>query len=226
MRILGIDTSSSKGSIAITLKNTVISEISFSDQTSYSKKLFILIDSILQTTGLNISQIDAFAVSIGPGSFTGLRVGISAFLGLSLAQKKPVISVETLLAMAHTIPFTERVICPIIDARRGELYTSFFQYDKSSRICRLGEDRAINPEILIKEINKPTIFFGTGVDPYGGVIRRKRGSLVFFNNCFLNTIAASVAKLGYERIERGEGTSLAQLKPKYIRRSEAEMKFY
>lgn len=225
MKILGIDTSSSKGSIAITLKHTVISEISFSDQTSYSKKLFFLIDSILQNTDLNISQIDAFAVSIGPGSFTGLRVGISTVLGLSLAQKKPIISVETLLAMAHTIPFTEHLICPIIDARKGELYTSFFQYNKNGRICQLGEDQIINPETLTKEISKPTIFFGTGVDTYDGVIRRELGSLASFNNRFLNTAAASVAKLGYEKIENGEETPLAQLKPKYIRRSEAEMKF-
>ena len=130
MRILGIDTSSPEGSIAITLRNKIISEKAISGHASYSKNLFFIIDSILQDTNLNTSQVDAFAVSIGPGSFTGLRVGLSSVLGFSLAQKKPVVSVETLLAMAHTIPFTENIICPVIDARKGELYTSFFQYQR------------------------------------------------------------------------------------------------
>lgn len=224
MWILGIDTSSLKGSIAITLKNKVISEIAVSEQISYSKKLFFLIDSILQKNSLTISQIDAFATSIGPGSFTGLRVGLSAALGFSLALNKPVISVETLPAMANTLPFTEHVICPIIDARKGELYTSFFQYDKNKKIRRIGNDRAVSPEILIKEINKTTILFGTGVDTYGGILKQKLGNKAVFNDCFINSIAASVAKLAYAKISGGISTKSLPLKPKYIRRSEAEIK--
>ena len=226
MRILGIDTSSPKGSIAITLKDKIISEKAISGHASYSKNLFFLIDSILQDASLNISQIDAFAVSIGPGSFTGLRVGLSSALGFSLAQKKPVISVETLLAMVHTIPFTEYVICPVIDARKGELYTSFFQYNENRQICRLGDDRTVRPELLVNEINKPTLFFGSGVDIYGGVLSQKLGSLAVFDNYFSNTTAASVARLAYEKIKKGEGTEPVQLKPKYIRRPEAEIKFH
>ncbi len=184
MWILGIDTSSPKGSIAITLKDKIISERTFSNKSTYSKKFFLVLDSILKKTDLDFTQIYAFAVSIGPGSFTGLRVGLSVSLGLSIAQKKPVISVETLYAMAHTIPFTEHLICPIIDAKKEELYTSFFQYGKYGSLCRLGEDRAISPDVLIKEIHQPTIFFGTGLDTYGGVIKEKLGPLAVINNKF------------------------------------------
>ncbi len=226
MRILGIDTSSQKGSIAITFKDKIISEKVISGHTSYSKNLFFIIDSILQDTNFNISQIDAFAVSIGPGSFTGLRVGLSSVLGFSLAQKKPVVSVETLLAMAHTTLYTEYVICPVIDARKGELYTSFFQHNENGQICRLGEDRTVKPELLVNEINKPTLFFGSGVDTYGKVLSQKLGSLAVFDNGSSNTTAASVAKLAYEKIKKGEETDSALLKPKYIRRSEAEVKFH
>jgi len=223
MRILGIDTSSPKGSIAITLKNKIISEKAISGHTSYSKNLFFIIDSILQDTNLNISQVDAFAISIGPGSFTGLRVGLSSALGFSLAQKKPVVSVETLFAMADTIPFTEKIICPVIDARKGELYTSFFQYDDNNQIRRLGEDRAVKPEFLVNEIKKTTLFFGSGVDTYGKVLSQKLGNLAVFHNGSSNTTAASVAKLAFEKIKNGEKTDSALLKPKYVRRAEAEM---
>ncbi len=223
MRILGIDTSSPKGSIAITLRNKIISEKAISGHTSYSKNLFFIIDSILQDSNLNISQVDAFAVSIGPGSFTGLRVGLSSVLGFSLAQKKPVVSVETLLAMAHTIPFTENIICPVIDARKGELYTSFFQYDANGQICRLEEDRTVKPELLVNEINKTTLFFGSGVETYGKVLSQKLGNLAVFDNGSSNTTAASVAKLAFEKTQNGEKTDSALLKPKYVRRSEAEM---
>ena len=226
MRILGIDTSSPKGSIAITLNDAIISEKAISGHASYSKNLFLLVDSILQFANLNISQIDAFAVSIGPGSFTGLRVGLSSVLGFSLAQKKPIVPIETLLAMAHTILYTEHVICPVIDARKGELYTSFFQFDENRQIIRLGEDRAIKPELLANEINKPTLFFGSGVDTYAKVLSRKLGSLAVFDNGSSNTTAASVAKLAYEKIKKGEETDSARLKPKYIRRSEAEVNFH
>lgn len=226
MRILGVDTSSLKGSIAITLNDKIISEKAISGHASYSKNLFLLVDSILQETNLNISQIDAFAVSIGPGSFTGLRVGLSSVLGFSLAQKKPVVSIETLLAMTHAIPFTKYVICPVIDARKGELYTSFFQYNENGQICRIGEDRTVKPELLVNEINKPTLFFGSGVDTYGKVLSQKLGSLAVFDNGSSNTTAASVAKLAYEKIKNGEETDSALLKPKYIRRSEAEVKFH
>jgi len=225
MWILGIDTSSPKGSIALTLKDKIISERSLANKASFSKYLFSSLDSILQEVNLEISKIDAFAVSIGPGSFTGLRVGLSTALGLSLAQKKPVIPIETLYAMAHTIPVTEFVICPILDARKGEVYTSFFQYDNNKQLCQLVEDRAIKPEILINEIKKPTIFFGTGVDAYEGVLKKKLGHIAIFNQCYLNTVAGSAAILGGEKFEMGEGQRVSnQLKPKYIRHSEAEVR--
>lgn len=225
MVILGIDTSSQKGSIAITSKSELISETSVSDLNSYSKTFFLSIDSVLKGLSLSISEVDAIAVSIGPGSFTGLRVGLSTALGLSLATQKPIISVDTLLAMAHTQPITKDIICPTIDARKGELYLSFFQYDQNKQISRLGEDRAITPEALIKEIDKRTVFFGTGVDTYGEFISQKLGNLAVFNTCSLNTTAASVAKLGYDKIREGERAGSSYIKPKYIRRSEAEVKY-
>lgn len=223
MRILGIDTSSQKGSIAITLENKIVSEKSISDQTSYSRNLFLLVNSILQESDLHISKIDAFAVSIGPGSFTGLRVGLSTALGFSLAQNKPVISIDTLLAMAHTTTPANHLICPVLDARKGEVYASFFRYGSDGQISRTTEDRAMSPELLIEEVDQPTLFFGTGVDAYGNDFKQKLGNLAVFDSDFSCTTAASVAKLAFEKIENGEVTNSARLKPKYIRRSEAEM---
>ena len=225
MRILGIDTSSPKGSIAITSKDKIISEKAISGNSCFSKNLFILIDSVLRSADLNIPQIDAFAISIGPGSFTGLRVGLSTALGFSIAQKKPVIPVETLLAMAHTIPLTEHIICPVIDARKGEIYTSFFRYNENGKICRTERDRTITLELLANEINKPTLFFGSGLDTYREVLSRKLKNLAVFDIGFSSFTAASVAKLAYEKIKKGGKTNLTLLKPKYIRRSEAEIRF-
>lgn len=223
MRILGIDTSSPKGSLAITLKGKIISERTLPFKATYSKNFFLFLDSILTEANLELAEISAFAVSIGPGSFTGLRVGLSAALGLSLAQKKPVIPVDTLFAMAHTVPLTEYLICPIVDAKKGELYTSFFQYGKDGILLRRSEDLAITPETLLKKICHPTLFFGSGVETYGEVFRQKLGDLAIIKNSFTKTTAASVAILGYEKAKKGVDLSLNQLKPKYIRRSEAEL---
>lgn len=223
MKILGIDTSSPKGSLAITSKDKIISERTLPFKATHSKNFFLLLDSILTEATLELSQISAFAVSIGPGAFTGLRVGLSAALGLSLAQKKPVIPVDTLFAMAYTVPLTEYLICPIVDAKKGELYSSFFQYNKDGILLRRSEDLAITPEILLKEICHPTLFFGSGVETYGEVFKQKLGDLAVIKNSFTKTTAASVAILGYEKAKKGVDLSLNQLKPKYIRRSEAEL---
>lgn len=243
MIILGIDTSTNYGSVAIAEKERLLCELPIPLTESYSKGLLNTIDDILEVSKISACDIDGYAISIGPGSFTGLRIGLSTCKGFNLAMERPIIPVETLDAMVDSIyldfqssdPFTGWVprnlqssillLCPIIDAKRGEVYTSFYRYEEGC-LKKVTDDMVISPENLCKKITEPTFFFGDGVKPYRDIIKDRLGELAYFYTGIpKNSIAASIALMGIKKIERGDVVDSMTLKPKYIRRSEAEIKW-
>ncbi len=237
MIVLGIDTSTNYGSIAITNKDNLLSESSIPSRDSYSKSLIGAVDELLERCKIEIGDIDGYAVSIGPGSFTGLRIGLSTCKGFHIATGRPVIPVDTLDAMAENIisdseffdselrtQNSELLLCPIIDAKKEEVYTAFYKY-KYGKIEKMTEERAVAPERHCREIDKPTIFFGDGLRTYGGFIKDRLKGLAFFYDDMSKTIASSVAFIGAKKLERGDIENSDSLKPKYIRRSEAEIKW-
>src|SRR4030042_994478 len=227
MKVLGIDASTSCGSVGLIDDEWIISEYLLNIPVTHSERLLGTIELILKETRFTIGDLDGWTISLGPGSFTGLRIGVSTVKGLALATRKPVMGVSTLDVLASQISSTPYLICPILDARKGEVYTAFYRYGEGNDLKRQSVHQAIKPEDLIKKIQERTIFIGDGVRTYGEYLRNSLAALAIFPPTFLNVIHGSgVAKLGLELLRKGEQLDLANFTPLYVRPSEAEMKFH
>lgn len=225
MKILGIDTSTSCGSIGLIDGNSFIAEYLLDIPVTHSERLLSAIEHVLKQAGYSAQDLDGWAISLGPGSFTGLRIGVSTIKGLAFATQKPVAGVPTLDALASNISPTPYLICPILDARKGEVYTAFYHYEKHT-LKRLSLDQAISPENLVKKIGEKTIFLGSGMKTYGDYLRNAIPTLAIFVPDPLNLPHGSViARLGLEQLQRNDVLDLATFTPIYVRASEAEIKW-
>ena len=226
MKILGIDTSTSCGSIGLIDDDSVIAEVLLDVAITHSERLLNSIDHALKQGGYSIEELDGWAISLGPGSFTGLRIGVSTIKGLALGTQKPVAGIPTLDALASNISPTPYLICPILDARKGEVYAAFYRYEEGSALKRISVYQAVSPENLVKKIGEKTIFLGNGVKTYGDYLRNTLPSWGAFVAEPLNLPRGSViARLGLERIRKNEVLDLSTFTPIYVRASEAEIKW-
>jgi len=226
MKVLGIDTSTSCGSVGLIDDESILSEYLLNIPVTHSERLLGTIELILKEARFAIGDLDGWAISLGPGSFTGLRIGVSTVKGLALATQKPVAGVSTLDVLAYQISSTPYLICPILDARKGEVYTAFYRYGEGNDLKRQSAYRAIKPENLMKDIQERTIFIGDGVKTYRDYLKKSLESLAIFSPNSINFPHGSgVAKLGLELLRKGEFLDLANFTPLYVRPSEAEMKF-
>jgi tRNA threonylcarbamoyladenosine biosynthesis protein TsaB len=241
MKVLGIDTASVTASVAIVedgkLKWEEVSPVSeesrlcpgTAHRANHAETLLPLIHTVLKRTGLSLPEISGFAVSIGPGSFTGLRIGLSTVKGLAYGWNIPVVGVPTLFAVAARVTDWEGLVCPFLDAKKREVYAALFQ-KRGESLERLSEDLLSSPEIIIQRVaslgdGAPCIFIGDGIKVYGDLIKSSLGPRCFltFGETYPST-ASAVARLGEERIRREESDPLGTLVPLYIRLSEAELK--
>ncbi len=226
MKVLGIDTSTSSGSVGLIEEESIIAEYLLNINVTHSERLLVTIERILQEAHWTVGDLDGWAISLGPGSFTGLRIGVSTVKGLALATQKPIAGISTLDILAHQIPFTPYLICPIIDARKEEVYTSFYRYGEGNELKRQSDYLAIKPQNLIKKIRERVIFVGDGVRTHGDYLRKFLESHAVFAPHSLNFPHGSgVARLGLELFRKGETLDLAAFTPLYVRPSEAEIKF-
>ena len=226
MKILGIDTSTSCGSVGLIHDERVISEYLLNLSVTHSERLLDAIDLVLRKGRHALGDLDGFAISVGPGSSTGVRIGVSTVKGLAYAVQKPVLGVSTLDVLASQVSPTPYLICPIIDARKGEVYSAFYRYQESNRPKRVSEYQAIKPEALFGMLKERTIFLGDGVKTYGDDLRDSLKSFALFSPVALHIAHGSaVARLGVELLMRGEVLDLATFTPLYVRRSEAEIKW-
>jgi tRNA threonylcarbamoyladenosine biosynthesis protein TsaB len=217
MKVLGIDTSTSCGSIGLIDDGEVISDYLLNISVTHSERLLGAIEFVLREARCPIGEIDGWAVSLGPGSFTGLRIGVSTVKGLAFATGKPVAGVSTLDVLASQIAPTSYLICPILDARKQEVYTAFYRYGDGSSLMRQSGYQAIRPENLVKKIKEHTIFPGDGVKTYKEFLIPPTPLGV--------SHGSMVAKLGFELLQKGERLDLSTFVPIYVRPSEAEMKW-
>lgn len=226
MKVLGIDTSTSCASVGLVDDEEVISEYLLNTPLTHSERLLVAIELVLGGTHLTMGDLDGWAISLGPGSFTGLRIGASTVKGLAFATQKPVVGVPTLDVLASQISFTPYLICPILNARKSELYSSFYRYEEGNLPKRLSPYQAIRPEELVKKIQEQTIFIGDGVKIYGDDLRKSLPSFALFPSPPLNfPHGTMVARLGVEFLRKGERLDLAAFVPLYVRPSEAEVKW-
>ncbi len=204
----------------------VISDYLLNVPVTHSERLLGAIGLVLKEARCPVGNLDGWAISLGPGSFTGLRIGVSTVKGLVFATGKPVAGVSTLDVLASQIAPTPYLICPILDARKKEVYTAFYRYEEGSFLRRQSDDQALRPEDLVKKIKEKTIFLGNGVKTYGDFFLNSLPSLALFPSPHLHVSHGSmVAKLGSELLLKGERLDLPTFAPIYVRPSEAEMKW-
>lgn len=226
MKLLAIETSTMIGSVALTDDNELLAEYQIGIKATYSDTLFPMIDHILKNANVSIQEVDAFALAQGPGSFTSLRIGISVIKGLALANNKPVIAIPSLDALAHNMCFSNMLICPLIDARRDEVYTAFYKREEGHTLKKLTPDRAIVPEILLDEIREKVVFLGDGTDLYKDLIIRKLKEKALFSPLHLKYPRASaIAQLAFKKLNVNEVSDIEVMTPLYVRPPEAETKW-
>lgn len=225
MKILAVETSTIIGGVAILDDDKLIAEGRLGIKSIHSERLMCHIDFLLKSSRLELSDIDFFAVSVGPGSFTGLRVGISTVKGLAFATNKMIAPVSSLEALALNVVETDHYICPVIDARKGEVYTSIYKsYD--TVLHTIVPETVLSPVQLTKLIDKKTILLGDGITLYGNLLKDALGDRVIFCHSLHNLpSAANVAFLARAKIIKKEMVTANDLNAKYIRRSEAEIRF-
>jgi len=226
MKVLGIDTSTSSGSIGLIHDESVISEYILNLPVTHSERLLDAVDLVLRKARYALGDLDGFAISLGPGSFTGVRIGVSTVKGLAYAVQKPVVGVSTLDVLASQVSPTPYLICPIIDARKGEVYSAFYRYEELNRLKRLSEYQALRPEVLFGMLKEPTIFLGDNVKTYGNDLPNSLKSFAIFSpTAFHVPHGSAVARLGVELLLRRECLDLATFTPLYVRLSEAEIRW-
>lgn len=224
MRILAIESSSLVASVAIVEDGVTMAEYSANFKKTHSQTLLPMIDSMVSLLGIDLATIDAIAVSGGPGSFTGLRIGSATAKGLGLALNKPLIHVPTLDGTAYNLYGASGLICPIMDARRNQVYTGIYRFEKEFQIVM--EQDAMDMGDLIDKLNEMgerVIFLGDGVPVHEKTIRETLTVPFDFAPAQANRQrAASVAALGAVYFAEGKTETAADHGPDYLRKSQAE----
>ncbi len=225
MKILGIDSSGIVASAAIADEENIIAEFTVNNRQTHSQTLLPMIDKVIKMAEIEPDEIDAIAVASGPGSFTGLRIGSATAKGMGLALNKPIVSVSTLEGLAYRMACFEGAICPIMDARRNQVYTAVYDMeDKHLKV--IIEQKAADIHEIIKQLNdigRKTIFLGDGVHVYNNVIAAECHTEYLFAPAHMSMqSAASTAVLGMLYFKEGKFESAARHRPFYLRQSQAE----
>jgi tRNA threonylcarbamoyladenosine biosynthesis protein TsaB len=225
MRILAVDTSTQTGGIAVLSGETLVAEVQVTSTKTHAKRLMLAMDSALGMADMRLDECDGFAVTTGPGSFTGLRIGVSAVKGLGFATGKPVTGVSTLDVLAYQFPWFPHLICPMLDARKEEIYTALYKCGRDGGWDKVAAACAVDPRQWLMKIEGSCLFVGDGAVLHKNLIERELGPRARFVPPCLNTLQASVvAYIGMKQIQRGETVDVALLAPNYLRKSDAEIK--
>jgi len=222
--VLAFDTSTSRGSLALVQDDRLLAEYTLESTASYLNRLLAGIDRLLQDTGRTIQEVDLIVVSRGPGNFTGLRLGLSTAKGLALALGCPVMAVNTLDALAANFPWTALPVCPVIDAKKNEVYAAF--YESQGFFGQLaGDYLLLRPEALAARITRPTLITGPGLERYGTLFTELLGDLAVLPPPEYRHVRAGVlARLGWRQFSTGAVPELDKLAPFYLRPADAELK--
>lgn len=225
MKILGIDTSSPSGSVALLDSGLVVSESLLDSSPAYSDKLLKEVDGVLNRSKTKLNELGGFVITKGPGSFTGLRVGMSLLKGLILAVEKPFVSVNTLDAYAETVKPGPYAICPVLDARKKQVYTALYS-SKNDLCIRETSDQAISPKGLCGQIKQPTAFVGNGLEVYKEILSSSLKKNFIHDVQVKNiTVAASACLIALRNIKENMSYDLDSLTINYVRPSEAELNY-
>lgn len=225
MKILGLDSSGIVASVAIVEDDVLIAEYTVNYKKTHSQTLLPMLDEIAKMTELDMNSIDAIAVAAGPGSFTGLRIGSATAKGLGLALKKPLIAIPTVEGLAYNLYDISGLICPIMDARRKQVYTGIYRF--TDHQLKVVEDQmAVPMETVIEKLNQygeAVTFLGDGVPVFHELIAEKMTVPYSFAPAHVNKQrAAAVAALGEIYYRQGKTETAMEHVPDYLRVSQAE----
>jgi tRNA threonylcarbamoyladenosine biosynthesis protein TsaB len=221
--VLTVDTSSSAGSVALTQGERLLGEIFLNMKNIRSDRVLVFLRQLLADTGMGLEAVDALGVVLGPGAFTGLRVGVAMIKGLALASGLPVIGVSSLRTLAMQVPAPRFPLCALLDARKKEVYSGLFRWEEGLP-SPLGPERVLSPEKLLDALEEPVLFIGEGAASYRTLIVRRMGKDAHFAPWTFNLPRAShAAGLVLAGFRQREFIPLEQLVPRYIRPSEAEI---
>lgn len=225
MKILGVDSSGLVASVAIVSEDVVVSEFTVNNKKTHSQTLLPMVEQVMRFAGMELEELDAIAVASGPGSFTGLRIGAATVKGLGLALKRPIVPVPTLEGMAYQLAEVDGIICPIMDARRNQVYTGIYQMCQG-QLHNLMEQCAVDICDLLKELEAypgKVHFLGDGVPVYRDVIQRGFAGEYSLAPAHLSRQrAAAVAVLGSKYYQAGKMKHASEFVPVYLRKSQAE----
>lgn len=223
MRILAVDTSANTATVCVTESGKLLAEEIINHKKTHSETIMPMIDCALKNSGLDISDIDIFAVANGPGSFTGLRIGVSAVKGMAHALDKPIIEISTLEGMAYNLFMCSDIICPIMDARRQQVYNGVYTWE-NGEFTEITAPRALAIEECVEDVkkyNKRVIFLGDGVPVHMEYIKRELGDMAVFAPASSNAQrASSLASLAETKEESKK--SCYEVTPFYLRKPQAE----
>lgn len=227
MRILAIDTASNVASAAVVEDGILRGEYILNFNKTHSQKIMPMIDALMSDLELKPADINVFAAANGPGSFTGLRIGVASVKALAHAVNKPVVGISTLASLAYNLPFCEHIIVPIMDARRNHVYTASYIWDEDG-FKELSPDEVISIDECIDSCGEflDTVFVGDGVPVYKEYIEERLGERAHFAPASaLMQRASSIAMLAKEKADKGEVQKYNELEPFYLRKSQAEREY-
>ncbi|MDF2593905.1 MAG: tsaB [Clostridia bacterium] len=225
MNILGIDASGIAGSIAYMKEDRLVGEYYICHKLTHSETIMPMMAHLKELIGLDLKSLDAIAVTSGPGSFTGLRIGVTTAKALAMALDIPVVGIPTLDVMANNIPHTAYMICPMMDARRNQVYTAAYKW-AGKELERLTDYRAVDSDEYMKELSdkqETIVFLGDAVWPLKEKIENYLGERAVFAPSHLQLQRASaLVDLAVKEYEKGHGVEAALFVPMYLRKSQAE----
>lgn len=225
MKVLAIESSGLVASAAIVTEDTMLAEYTVNFKKTHSQTLLPMVEEIVSMVGIELKEIDAIAVSAGPGSFTGLRIGSATAKGLGLALNKPIIPVPTTQGIAANLYGTEGILCPLMDARRNQVYTGLYRYNKNG--FEIVEDQmAVLIDEIIQKVNamgEPVTYLGDGVEAFSAVLAEKTTVPYSFAPMHVNKQrAGALAARAIELYKAGVVQTAEEHEPDYLRLSQAE----
>lgn len=225
MKILGLDSSGLVASVALVEDDVLLAEYTVNYKKTHSQTLLPMLDEIAKMINLDLETVDAIAVAAGPGSFTGLRIGSATAKGLGLALGKPLVSIPTVDALAYNLYDSKAIICPLMDARRNQVYTGIYCFE-GHELQVLAEQRAVDIKQVLEILNRggrEVVFLGDGVPVYKDIIAECMTAPYSFAPAHVNKQrAAAVATLALQYVAEGKAESAETHQPDYLRKSQAE----
>lgn len=224
MNILAVDTSATSASVCIAQENKIIGEFSINTALTHSQTLIPMIEQLTKNTGVSLDSIDAVTVNAGPGSFTGVRIGVAAVKGIAFARNLPCISVSTLESMAYNMLNNDCIVCAVMDARCSQVYNAMFRVSGNT-VTRLTDDRALSLSDLKQDLqnySEKVVLVGDGSVICSEFLENSLKNVVLASMNNRAQTASSVACAAFERLKINDTMTASELMPVYLRLPQAQ----